>query len=180
MNHAMIDIETLSTKPDAAVLSIGVAIFNDTQVIATDGWAFDITNLHGHIDPDTIAWWMKQGDAAREFSFTGKILAGSAAVLLKTTLAQHDVQEVWANDPSFDCVILREWWDRVRQTAALGNFPWKFYNERSYRTIVAEAERLSYDPKAAKGFYVAHNPIDDAAAQARVVIEARRMLGMQR
>ena len=180
MNHAMIDLETLSTKSDAAILSVGVAVFNDAQgVIDSAGWALAPTSIHGHIDPATIQWWAQSDkDGVREFSFNGKFTSLSAAFELKSLVAKHNCGCVWAKDPDFDVVILRNWWERVGKTEGvnLGEFPFGFWTTRSVRTIVDEAKRLGHDPNKASGFYAAHNPVDDAVSQARVVIAAREML----
>lgn len=192
MNHAMIDLETLSTRSDAKVLSLGVAIFNETAVIATDGWAIKLDDdIGGHVDWNTVKWWMEQEAAAREFSWKGQLTNSTAASNLKAFLAQNGIEygkeshnEVWANDPHFDYVILQNWWDRInaashaRGTGAfsIGNFPISYRQPRSYRTLVGEARELGYDPEHDRGVYVAHNPIDDAASQARVVIAARQFI----
>lgn len=173
MKHAMIDIETLGTKPTSAVISLGVAIFDDKEVIETYGEAIDPAKFRGDIDPKTIAWWMQQGDEARAFSFGGKADPFNVAFNLKTLLAKHEVFEVWANDPDFDIVILRNWWEEI---SAAGKFPIGYKQPRAFRTIVGECRALDYDPWKESGMFVAHNPIDDAGAQARVVIAARRFL----
>jgi 3' exoribonuclease, RNase T-like len=177
MNHAMIDIETLSKQPNGAIISIGVAIFNDQLVTASDGWALDPKCWHGHLDPETIHWWAAQNEAAREFSFTGKFTDVTAAFNLKTLLAQHNVQEVWANDPQFDLVMLQQWWERLGKSM-VGDFPIHYRQPRSYRTICALAEEIDgVDPrKSWAGNYVAHNPIEDAVSQARVVIASRNII----
>ena len=175
MNSAMIDIETLSTRHDAAVVSIGVAIFNEAGLVHTDGWALSPKEIQGHIDPATIGWWMKQSDEARKATFEGTENAFGAAFKLKATLAQFNAEEVWANDPTFDIVILKNWWERLNSHGLkVGDFPINFRAERSFRTIVAESKRLGFDPWLNSGMYVAHNAIDDAAAQARVVVAARK------
>lgn len=190
MNHAMIDLETLSTRSDSKVLSLGVAIFNDTEVVATDGWAIDLADdVGGHVDWGTVKWWMQQDAVAREFSWTGKLSNATAAFNFKALVAQWDAKEFWSKDPHFDHVILENWWRRVDEHAGYaprpgrpaqlhpGQFPINYRSPRSFRTLVGEATDLGFDANAVStGSYVAHNPIDDAAIQARVVIAARTFL----
>lgn len=190
----MIDLETLSTRSDAKVLSIGVAIFNDTEVVATDGWAIDISDdVGGHVDWKTVKWWMEQDAVAREFSWGGKILNATAAYNFKTFVAQYDAKEFWSKDPHFDHVILENWWRRVGESSLgasdgrpaqlhPGDFPIGYRSPRAFRTLVGEATDLGFSPdEVGLGSYVAHNPIDDAAIQARQVIAARAFLrGMPR
>lgn len=178
MKSVMVDIETLSTMKDAAVISIGICAFNeDKGVIASAGWALDARDWTGNIDPSTIKWWTKQNEAARDFSFNGVERATSVAVGLKDFIRQwgggEAEDETWANDPDFDLVILQSWWKRI---AAIGPFPFHYRSARSCRTIWAEAKRLGiyYDPAAMHT--VAHNPVDDACNQARAVIAVRKNL----
>lgn len=170
MISAMLDLETLSTQPDAAIISIGLAKFDAKQVIETAGWALELPKVFGHIDPSTVAWWMKQSEPAREYSFTGTTDPHVAAQGISDFL--RGVDEIWANDPEFDCVILRAWWQALRPR--LGKFPISYRQSRSYRTIMAEAKACGVDiDKAWTNTFVAHNPIEDAATQARAVILAR-------
>ncbi len=183
MTHAMIDLETLSTRYDAAVISIGVAIFDDEKILDSAGWALAPESIHGHIDPKTVQWWTQQAEAAREFSFTGKYGSHTAGFELKTLLAKYDVKEVWSKDPHFDHVILTSWWDRVKtvENYNLGDFPYHYRAPRSYRTLEAETIRAGFTKDMWRQFnYVAHNPVDDAVTQARAVIEMRRLIGGNR
>lgn len=180
MTHAMIDLETLSTRYNAAVISMGVAIFNDDKIIDSAGWALAPESIHGHIDPKTVQWWTQQAEAAREFSFTGKYKSVTVGFELKTLLAKYDVQEVWSKDPHFDHVILGEWWDRVarEENFTLGEFPVHYRAPRSYRTLESEAIRAGFDHTEWEQYnYVAHNPIEDAVTQARSVIKMRQLMG---
>lgn len=188
MNHAMIDLETLSTRSDAKIISIGVAIFNDREIVDTAGWAIDLgDDIGGHFDWKTLRWWMDQDAFAREFSFSGKMSNVTAAFNLKTFLAQHNPKEFWSKDPHFDHVILENWWRRVNEQglhrtdarpAALhvGDFPIGYQAPRAYRTLIGEARDIGFDAEQDRSMYVAHNPIDDASQQARVVIAARNFL----
>lgn len=176
MKSVMVDIETLSTRKDAVVISIGVAAFDDSKVIQTAGWALDFAHLvEGHIDPKTVKWWSEQHECARTYSFNGRVRPAQAAGDFRMFLQQYGGEELWANDPTFDVVILRNWWDRA---GGGGDFPSHYRHERSCRTIFAEARRLGHniDSAWANGS-VAHNPVDDAANQARGVILARKALG---
>lgn len=188
MNSCMIDLETLSLQPDAAILSIGVAVFNERQVIDTIGWAIDLANVTGHVDMRTLKWWLHPDrDAARPASFGGAYKPFTVGFELKSFLAKHDPQEYWANDPEFDLVVLRSWWSRTNKESgsaypSMGEDPLVANNgykkSRSYRTIIAECERLGHDTQFLKGCYVAHDAVEDAAAQARAVIGARKLIAL--
>lgn len=183
MKSLMTDVETLGTEPGSAIISIGICAFNqDEGIIASDGWAIRACDWHGGIDPKTVQWWSKQNEAAREYSFNGAISCLQAALNLKAFMDTYGGDELWANDPDFDVVLLKQWWTRTEQHSklTLGNFPGgplRHRLPRSYRTMVAEAKRLgiSYD-SAYSPSSVAHNPIDDACNQARVIIAIRNHL----
>ncbi len=175
MINAMIDLETLSTRYDAAIISIGAAIFDDEKVIDSNGWALDPRHVHGHMDAKTIFWWASQSDSARQFSFNGQYSDLTAAFELKTLFAKYNVSEVWSKDPHFDHVILEEWWRRLGGKA--GEFPVHYRAPRAYRTLESETIALGFDKELwAQYNYVAHNPVDDAVTQARAVIQMRKLI----
>jgi 3'-5' exoribonuclease Rv2179c-like domain len=171
MKQVMIDIETLSTNKHAAILSVGVAVFATEgaaagQIIDTNGWAVDMNAIGGgHIDPGTLAWWMKQDESARQFSFGGTHHPISIASELRPYIA--DADEVWANDPDFDLVILQHWWERMER---LNAWPVSFRKYRSVRTMTAMAKRYYVETSHVWQGKTAHNPIEDACGQARAVM----------
>jgi hypothetical protein len=66
------DLETLGTKPEALILSIGAAKFDrDTGVISDEFYrVIDIEAPGGGvIDASTVAWWMRQNQEARDAVF---------------------------------------------------------------------------------------------------------------
>lgn len=166
MKRLMVDIETLSTANDAAVLSVGVAVFNDTQILDTNGWAIDLKQMTGEVDFGTLQWWMKQDEQAREFSFKGTHAPLFVAQQLNPYLV--NAEEVWANDPDFDLVILESWWQRTNQQ---GRFPVSHRKHRSVRTIKMLGERYYVDTSDAWTGLTAHNPIEDSVGQARLVMK---------
>lgn len=176
MKSVMLDLETLSTRPDAAILSFGLVEFTEQGVVNSVGMALRMDEVTGHIDPRTVAWWMNQNEAARNFSFGGEYTRTTVAATLSEWLA--NVDELWANDPDADVVWLRSWWDRL--PSQFGRFPVSYRACRSVRTIYAEAKRLSiqYGHICGNG-HVAHNPVDDAALQARAVIFIRNEIARQ-
>lgn len=180
MKSLMVDIESLSTGTQAAVISIGICAFDqDRKVYASEGWAIRAADWHGHIDPKTVKWWSEQNEAARNYSFNGTETSLNAALDLKAFMETHGGDELWANDPDFDVTILKHWWERVEHhhKFLLGNFPGgplRHRQPRSYRTLVAEAKRLGIPYEHTVSMTsVAHNPIDDACNQARVIVQIR-------
>lgn len=181
--YGMIDIETLSTRPDACVIAIGMVAFDDKEVLATDGFQIREKDWNGHIDPQTVKWWMGQGEAAQAFSFRNPdaIDVDNAMLRFKAFAQQHCQEEVWANSPNFDLTILQSWWTRrggIDHAGSLhGSWPLAFRNYRDTRTLWGLARKAGIDySEAFANAGTAHNPIDDAARQARAVILARNGL----
>ncbi len=83
MTHQiMIDIETLSTEPNAAILSIGAVLFSVEQKKIIRTFTINIkmesSINYGHISPETVQWWMEQPYQAREaFKNKGHSLLGA-------------------------------------------------------------------------------------------------------
>jgi 3' exoribonuclease, RNase T-like len=203
MTRMMLDLETMSTHDDAAVVSIGIAVFNEAEVIETVELPLRWQNMSGHIDPTTIAWWLKQGEEAIRATFGNRrerMLPFQAGAQIYDLVKKYGVADasghsrinLWANDPHFDFVILRNWWHRYREDAKIvapigvqldpliaHPFPFPYNTPRSFRTIVELAKNHGFSDflyDQAKGTYTAHVASEDAAAQARVVIACEKWL----
>ena len=72
MIHAMIDLETLSTKPNATILTIGGVKFDPyTKVEPSQGMYYRIdvdsqTAMGRDVMEETVEWWGKQAENVRE------------------------------------------------------------------------------------------------------------------
>ena len=72
MIHAMIDLETLSTKPNATILTIGGVKFDAyTRVEPSQGLYHRIdvdsqTAMGRDVMDETVEWWGKQAEDVRE------------------------------------------------------------------------------------------------------------------
>lgn len=193
-NRLMVDLETLSTRNDAAIVAIGAVVFDESQIIDSKYWPLAMKNLTGHIDPSTLLWWFDQSKEAQRATFgpDNRVRPFQAGGEIAELVKAYQCATVWANDPHFDVVLLENWWRRYREEAAriapVGvdlepciAWPWPFkYNQpRSYRTIVELAKRHGFTDQmydTAKGTHLAHCAVDDAAAQARVVIACENWL----
>lgn len=171
----MIDIETLSTKPDAVVLSVGAVAFNmqNEQIIINDS-NLDLTDqfrLGRRVDADTLHWWMRQDDLARTLAFGEE---GREPVHRNTLFemvlrdtgcgpeAFSKMRYIWANSPSFDLVILNDLFGKE------GCF-WNYRQERDVRTI---CDGLDYKPEMHAQDGVAHTPVWDCMYQIKKVRNA--------
>lgn len=161
--HLMIDLETLSTSPNAVVLSLGAVVFDKQTIQHTEHIVFDaqeqIERYRRHVSTRTVAWWADQSTEAKQVLAPEHGLAMRGGLrLLDTLLSPQDWDnvQVWANGASFDIPILHTMYECLHRQA-----PWKFYNERCYRTMKNVYAGV---PKPQNG--VAHNAKDDALNQA--------------
>jgi 3'-5' exoribonuclease Rv2179c-like domain len=174
----MLDIETLGTGHDAAIVQIGACRFDldGTRNEFTCHVSLTSADL-GIIDGSTVGWWMTQDDAARRSVFAPEGGGASLESALRAFFEwcrKAPITEVWANAPTFDCALVR---DAARRTALdAGNVyvvPWSFREERCYRTLYAIAGGERAVPT------VAHDALADAVAQATYAAAALRRLGVR-
>jgi hypothetical protein len=76
--HLMLDLETLSTEPNAAIVSIGACAFDmldkeeDIEHTFLRRVSIESNFEHGrHISADTLMWWFKQSPEAQQATFAG-------------------------------------------------------------------------------------------------------------
>ena len=135
----MIDIETLSTKPNALILTIGAIKFSRNKDIEsldkTDNFYKRVvikscTKLNMDIDNNTIQWWNNQSKESRYETIENKDRQDIKEVLEELSKFLKDSKYIWANSPNFDCVILEN-----AYRCCNFEIPWKYWNLRDCRTI---------------------------------------------
>lgn len=199
--HVMIDLETYSTRPNAAIVSIGAASFHldgsgvheagsETFIAGINPDSYDsIPTTTFHTDDRTIAWWKKQSKEARAGLKINQLATLPLAMdalyawfedigFIKSA-SPYDVTDskVWANPTSFDLVILSN--AAVFTYGDAEQLPWHFRQEMCGRTHSAIFRDLRDDAyrkgDIGKGL-IKHRADHDAIRQARFVqyIEAHR------
>lgn len=179
MNDLMIDLETLSTRNDAAILSIGACLFDiETGEIGPTFHRhieLDDSPLRGHISADTFKWWLKQDDAARQAiaNPSDAFRLGSAISDFYEFIETNTNSNIWSNGANFDIVIIRSALDRYGYST-----PWKYYRERDTRTLVDIAERITgINSKKAFPFDgIKHDALYDAIHQAKYISRAFNLI----
>lgn len=173
MNNLMIDIECMSRKSDAAIVSIGAVFFEPStgDIGPQFHRAIDLkssSDFGGHIEPETVVWWLKQSAEARAAITGGAITIGLALTQFSEFIAAEcDLSwvKVWGNGAGFDNIIVRSAFDRCGIEC-----PWQFWNDRDVRTIVEMGRAVGFDPKKDMPFTgEVHNALDDAIHQAKYV-----------
>jgi hypothetical protein len=164
-SNVMLDIETFDTRKTAMVVSLA-AIHFDTDGNATKefvAWLDLKQQLQcgRTMSPDTIMWWLRQDDAARQHLQEGPVLPVANVIAKLALFCAHT--PVWSHS-TFDFAI-------VEDLAATFNVEWLPYKQsRCVRTVLNLAD---VKPEHAVS---AHNPLEDCKAQARDVAKALRKI----
>ena len=199
--HIMIDIETLSSASNAAIVSIGAVSFNisetyvelakeeDSFIVGINpDWYDAVSPIQFDTNDDTIRWWSKQSKAAQDSLKINKVQTLPLALDLfyewveksgfnvDDTSYAKDRQRVWAMPASFDLPILRN--GAKFAYGDVNQVPWHYRQEMCARAHRALFNDFASEARAAnldQGL-VAHRADHDAIKQARVLqfIEKRR------
>lgn len=161
----MIDLETLATSTDAAILTIGAVKFDpfgrDVSEPAMDSFYvkvdLDSCDEIGLVtNDDTIAWWAQQSKEAQDEAFNDNgdrlHIAEAMNQLYKFCWG---AKRVWSNGAAFDVPICETAFKRVGKA-----IPWSFWQVRDVRT----AFDLGINPQRPP--VLAHHALQDAWNQA--------------
>lgn len=158
----MIDVETLSTKPDAAIIQLAAVMFNfsnnETETFCMNCSIQSSVELGLSVDKDTLVWWKNQ----------------PKEVLKSVTDNPHPIQTVfqkfdeflgenkssivfWCNGMNFDYPV-------IESTCRALDRPvfWKYWNLRDARTVYS-VFGLNMKEFPRVGNY--HNALDDCLTQ---------------
>lgn len=160
----MIDLETLATSTDAAILTIGAVKFDpfgkDIQEPAMESFYLrvdlDSCDRIGLVtNDDTIAWWAQQSKEAQDEAFGEDNRVDIADAMNQLYKFCWGAKRVWSNGAAFDIPICETAFKRVGKAV-----PWSFWQVRDVRT----AFDLGLDPKRPP--VTAHHALQDAWNQA--------------
>lgn len=175
MRNIMVDLETLGSTPGCVILSIGAVAFSLEPphldegfyvVLSTD----DCMEHYLAQEPDTVAWWDRQSEEARQV--INQARDPKTSVPLKLGLEKFNEYlgnnprqtALWGNGSDFDNAILAVAYRMAGMKPA-----WDHCNNRCYRTL----KNLVRGPKLERvGTY--HNALDDARSQALHAVELLR------
>lgn len=160
----MLDLETLSTRPDATILTFGAVKFDPYTNVIGDGIYHRIDvdeqiQLGRHVDDNTIEWWGKQADDVREEALgpMDRINLEQFTSSLNRFIVGSEC--IWAQGPVFDIVILENLYRQLGKPA-----PWNFWQIRDSRTLLS----THGDPRD-KNKQGLHNALEDCVSQAQAV-----------
>jgi len=163
--NIMIDLETLGTSVDAAVVAIGATYFDrngpcdDSLGDRTFYAVIDFQSCIDaglRLDGSTIEWWLRQKDKPRH-------AICDSTHSLKEALEQFSLfvernAFIWGNGSEFDNAILKNAYRAVGLP-----LPWKYSASRCFRTLRALFPQVE-PPEGVGGVH--HNALDDALYQA--------------
>jgi exodeoxyribonuclease VIII len=164
LRHVMIDLETMGTTPNSAIVSIGAVPFDPRQGKVSNQTFYrelDWEDQGRYICPKTTEWWKGQSDEAKAAHF-GLDSLKNALNELAAWLPKD--AKVWGNGATFDVSMLE---DAYRQYYI--EIPWKFWNVRDCRTVLDMYESVRGGFNKTVNGQVAHNALDDAKFQAQYI-----------
>jgi hypothetical protein len=173
----MLDLETLSTRPESVILTIGAVKFDPySDLIDVDRGLYYRVNvdeqlaMDRHVLDSTIEWWGNQDAEVRE-----EALGDSDRVSLEDMTRGLNrflvgVENIWCQGPAFDIVILENLYRQMTKPT-----PWQFWQISDSRTLF----KAHGDPRD-KNRAAAHNALMDCYYQATAVQQIYSTVGIKK
>jgi hypothetical protein len=178
--HIMLDLETLASTEDAAIIQIAAVAFDPVSGEIASEFSVHVRHPSGRIDPGTVFWWMQQAAAptvAKACEASTYDTKGALVAFASWVVGQGEIGGVWSFPASFDLPVLSSAY--ARENA--GPKPWHYRAERCARTVLALAGfkgKDRPDVPAPEG-YQAHDALSDCRMQVRWLIAAAQKAGVQ-
>ena len=183
--NLMLDLETASTRPDAAILSIAIVPFNlDANEYAPEvDKYYEVVNLNScfiegdHVDRDTQEWWMRQDSKSKleVLSRQGvniRMVINNAYIYLSYLAEQYELV-VWSQGIDFDFPILEH---AIKKYVEPKEMPYKYWNKRDVRTVLKWS---GVDYRNIERIGTAHNALSDCRTQIKNVQAAYAKLKVE-
>jgi hypothetical protein len=180
-SHIVLDLETLSTTPNAAVIAIGA--------VALDARGHHMGEFHIAVNREsqptrdicenTLNWWAQQPLEAQAASLTATDSANATVAMCRfsawvLSLADTTMVKVWGNGSSFDCVILSTLY---KQCHELGYpQPWSWWHDRDIRTVIDDFPQAK---QVGEFEGIKHHALHDARHEAKILAKALRIRAAQ-
>lgn len=162
MQNIMLDLETMSTSANAAIVSIGAVKFNHSEITDKFYTTIDLQSCIKkgfEIDGNTIKWWMKQSDDARKEIYNKGVEIKDALRDFRKWIGKENIQ-IWGNGADFDNTILTNAFCKYGLI-----LPWPYHSNRCFRTI-----KYSFETIKIADVGTAHKAVDDAEYQAKYLM----------
>ena len=145
--HVMIDIETLSTTPDAVVMSVGAVKFDPKATSPPTNktlWRPDIdeqTERDRHVSESTLEWWSKQPAHIQEDAFSDDHRVEVLSFMKELNRYCVGAEKIWCQGPQFDLLILENLYSQWGH-----HYGWQFWQVMDCRTLF---QLMPTDPRKA-------------------------------
>lgn len=165
----MVDLETLSSRSNAAIVAIGAVRFDLERGELGGEFLYNVEpDERFHIDGNTVMWWLSQSREAQD----ALLIEPRGRIEYALDLFSRWFPKgaaVWGNGATFDNVILRH-----AYTVCGLRAPWHYRDDRCFRTVKALLPRVMWPEHG-----VAHKAVDDARAQAIYLMAAWKAGGVK-
>ena len=175
--HATIDLETIDTRPQSTVLSLGAVKFNpldDSEPHSEMYFKISIDDqdrLGRTASDDTIEWWGKQDPKIMEEAFDQEGAITVEEALSKINKFVVGVDILWGQGYGFDYTIIEDMYRSLGKP-----IPYNFWQVRDSRTLFSVCKE---DPRK-KIQSDLHNALADAYYQSKAIQMAYAELGATR
>lgn len=172
--HVVLDLETMGIRHDAAIIEIGLVIFNHmsgqrgTPNLIED-WSsavkLESSMQHGGtVSPETITWWMHSDRTEARDTLTCEppISLPKALNEIAYTLGKYSsvspLPLIWGNGVNFDNAILKSAYERLGVKV-----PWSYKQDMDFRTL-----KMMFKDKVPEPAFIGtpHIALDDARHEA--------------
>ena len=173
MIHAMIDLETLSTNPNAVILTLGAVKFDPYTVMKPyDDLYFRVdvdsqTEMGRDVMQDTLDWWSRQPKEISEEALSDDDRLPLNDMVKAINKWSVGVDVFWCQGPLFDYAILQDIYTQLGHPQ-----PWQYWQIRDSRTLFSLVPR---DNEKREGH---HNALQDCIFQAKKVQKIYKQLGI--
>ncbi|QGH73627.1 MAG: RNase T-like 3' exoribonuclease [Podoviridae sp. ctpVR23] len=172
--HFMLDLETMSLAPNAAIVSIGAVSFDfNSHILREFKVNVDLCSCKQvglDIDPNTVMWWLSQPKESQQSLMSADIVDIETALnQLMVWMCEHRVYaenfKVWGNGAMSDNI----WIDQAFKACKIHK-PWTHRDDMCFRTIKAMYPKIEISDEL-----VQHDALCDARWQARYLLEIAKI-----
>ena len=167
----MVDLETLGTKPNAHILSIGACDINNPDI--TYYSTIEGNSQNRVTEFSTIRWWCNQSSEAIKAATNRKHMRPLPQMLMEfiTWWHAHGFTHPYSHGSVFDIIILE---NAMRQYNY--EIPWKFWQIRDTRTLYDTAYRITGKTLKPIREGIHHDALADAQFQAQWIRDIRAVI----
>ena len=175
MIHAMIDLETLSTNPNATILTVGGVKFDPYTVAEpSQGMYFRVdvdsqTEMGRDVMQETVDWWSRQPKEISDEAFSDDNRVSLNDMIKKINKFSVGVDVFWCQGPLFDYAILQDIYKQLGHPV-----PWQYWQIRDSRTLFSLVPRDINESRTGL-----HNALADCFFQAKKVQKVYKQLGIK-